>query len=886
MKASQVIHGRTGLPSPKSNDHPPHFSYSSEKDKNGFVPRLLLKIFLSRIRPLPDQVERIRNAAKEGAVVYAQRSRSRLESYLCQYQSRIFGLPVPAFSFDNDLSRFQSAGKFLRQTVKNFLGRKPDRHAYPYDRDVVKDLLRSGQSIILYLEDMDAFARRFFQAAQDPFRILLEIQQFQERPIFVVPQMVIWELTQEKRLPGETSSKLEQAKVPSKLRTLWNFLGFFRKGAHISQSEPVNLKRFMEETSEEDPQIQAQGLKQTLRDKLRQERRIIKGPIARPRQDLMERVLFDERVQKTIERRMKNKGKNPESVRKEAYRIIKEIAADLDLNVVNFWDIIMTWALKKLYNGVEVDFEGLEKVKQAARHANLVMIPCHKSHMDYLILAYVFYHNHLFPPLIAAGLNLAFWPMGYLFRKSGAFFIRRNFRGSILYPAIFTRYVRVLLEDGYPLEYFIEGGRSRSGKLVLPKLGLLSILIDGCKAGECKDIAFVPIAITYERVMEEGSYIKEIEGGEKTKENFWGLLRSRSVIRKRYGKIYINFNDPISLNAYLSRTLENPESAIRYTRHNVPDYLAYEIAHGINQVMTVAPTALCSASILSLTSKGFTAKEIRHLIYLFYEVLKEEKARFPASLGDKVKLSKTLGETLEYFQKEKLIRPMKEAPDDDAEDGDDLLYEVRDRSRRSMDYYKNSILHYFLPYAMVSVSVLSAEGMTVPLEHILKDTELLRNLFRQEFVFLPDEDTASKIKRALMHLVRLGLLREIPGGVTVLPGRRQDLLCFARLIQNYFESYFIVGSSVRYIGKRRLSRIGFLLRVRFMGHRFHQTGRIQLPESISNVNFNNAIQFLVDQKIIIRQVDKSIREGTYFSLTKERRKIFWKEIKRFLRVYR
>ena len=155
----------------------------------------------------------------------------------------------------------------------------------------MKDLVRSGKSIILYLQDMDAFARRFFHATQDPFRTLLEIQQFQERPIFVVPQMVIWELNR-KTSTGATSSKLEQAKVPSKLHTLWNFIGIFRKGAHISQSEPVNLKRYMEETSEEDLQVMAQDLKQSLRDKLREERRIIKGPIARPRQDLMERVLF------------------------------------------------------------------------------------------------------------------------------------------------------------------------------------------------------------------------------------------------------------------------------------------------------------------------------------------------------------------------------------------------------------------------------------------------------------------------------------------------------------------------------------------------------------------------------------------------------------------
>ncbi len=156
-------------------------------------------------------------------------------------------------------------------------------------------------------------------------------------------------------------------------------------------------------------------------------------------------------------------------------------------------------------------------------------------------------------PLVAAGSNLSFWPMGPLFRSGGAFFIRRTFSGAILYSKVFAEYIHKLLEEGFNIEQFIEGGRSRTGKLLMPKLGLLSILLNAYKNGACEEMIIVPIYIGYDRVLEETSYLQELEGGQKEPETLRGVIKARKFLKKRYGKIYIEFNEPILVNELVEK---------------------------------------------------------------------------------------------------------------------------------------------------------------------------------------------------------------------------------------------------------------------------------------------------------------------------------------------
>jgi glycerol-3-phosphate O-acyltransferase len=857
---------------------------STIEGRYGSLLKLFFKLFFSRISMVPEQAQRIRDLASKGRVVYVLKSRSDLESILYHYQSVRYGLPVPVFACDSNMTMFHSLGLVLR-----ILGGKIRRIGQgrmcqdPYLNGYIRELLRTGKPLIVYLQDMEAFARRFLRSGRDPVVHILEVQRDESQPIFMVPLMVIWDREQERNELRLDEVILGQRSNPSAVRVFFNFFRFYRKDSYISMAEPLNVRAFTDTHPKEDLQALSIELREELLERLRAEKRIVTGPMARSRQEIMERVLFDERVQQAINRRLKRKGKSPKMVRKEAYRIVREIAADIDPLFLRVWDWAMKWFLRALYEGLEVDRGGLERLREAARTSNLVLVPCHKSHMDYLVLAYVFYHNYLFPPLIAAGLNLAFWPMGFIFRKSGAFFIRRTFRGSVLYPAIFTRYIRLLLEEGYPLEFFIEGGRSRSGKMVLPKLGFLSMLIDGYKAGSCEDISFVPTAITYERVWEEAAYLREVEGGEKRRETFWGMLRSRHVFRKRYGKIHINFNEPVSLKRFLERTTKNPSSYMQYTRQNIPFYLARELAQKINQVLVVVPTTIVASALLSSPLRAFSYGEVLRTVQLFYGVLEDEEARFSSSLADQDQLPSVLRETLDFFLKERLIYPVRieqEESDDEAQ-----LYEIHDKSRRRLDYYKNSILHYLLPQVFVSLSLLAKGAVAVPFDQIMEDSSFLRELFQQEFVFLPEEDLEDRIRLILDGMVQKNLLRKTAGGFSISASRRQDHLRLSRMIQSYFESYYVVGSSLKYIAERRLSQMRFLWRVRLTAHRFYHTGRIQLPESISQINFNNAIQYLVDQKIILRQVDKTFREGTYYRLIRERRKVHWRRVKMFLRVY-
>jgi glycerol-3-phosphate O-acyltransferase len=199
------------------------------------------------------------------------------------------------------------------------------------------------------------------------------------------------------------------------------------------------------------------------------------------RQQFKEIVLMDKRVSEKIQSMSSGNKKKLRQMRKKAGEYFDEIAADYNITYIQFFHMALNWFWKKIFEGIHVDKVALAKVREWARKGTLVYVPSHKSHIDYLILNYVLFTHHMHIPRVAAGRNLAFWPMGHIFRKSGAFFIRRSFSGATLYLEVFNRYIKALLEEEHPIEFFIEGGRSRNGKLVLPKTGFLSILLQAHK---------------------------------------------------------------------------------------------------------------------------------------------------------------------------------------------------------------------------------------------------------------------------------------------------------------------------------------------------------------------------------------------------------------------
>lgn len=265
------------------------------------------------------------------------------------------------------------------------------------------------------------------------------------------------------------------------------------------------------------------------------------GPQLPDRQAMFNKLLDSEVLKKAIADEADNKKMPLEKARAEAAKMLDEIAADVKHDSLRMADRLLSWLWNKLYQGINV--ENSECVRKLALEGHeIVYVPCHRSHMDYLLLSYLLYHQGLVPPHIAAGINLNFFPVGSLFRSWGAFFIRRTFKGNRLYSTIFREYLAELFYRGYSVEYFIEGGRSRTGRLLEPKTGMMSMTIQALQRGLARPISIVPVYIGYEHVLEVDTYAKELRGATKEKENAGLVLR---VIKKlkNLGQGYVNFGE-------------------------------------------------------------------------------------------------------------------------------------------------------------------------------------------------------------------------------------------------------------------------------------------------------------------------------------------------------
>jgi glycerol-3-phosphate O-acyltransferase len=220
--------------------------------------------------------------------------------------------------------------------------------------------------------------------------------------------------------------------------------------------------------------------------------------------------------------------------------------------------------VEPIYAGVLVHH--LDKFKEAAPGHEVIYVPSHRSHMDYLLLSYLLYDRGIVPPHIAAGINLNLPVVGTLLRKGGAFFMRRSFKGNPLYSAVFTEYVAQLVSGGYSIEYFIEGGRSRTGRLLQPKGGMISMTRAFLRQPR-KPVLFQPVYIGYEKLMEGSSYLDELSGRPKEKESIWALLWGiPKVLKQNYGQVVVNFGEPIPLNDVLEKAPDWDGKPVARTR--------------------------------------------------------------------------------------------------------------------------------------------------------------------------------------------------------------------------------------------------------------------------------------------------------------------------------
>ncbi|MCX7634182.1 MAG: 1-acyl-sn-glycerol-3-phosphate acyltransferase, partial [Syntrophales bacterium] len=605
-----------------------------------------------------------------------------------------------------------------------------------------------------------------------------------------------------------------------------------------------------------------------------EERVVLHGPLLKSRDEIIEMVLKDPLLVAKMEELAREGAKRDfPAVVKEARKYLKEIAADYRDGYIEFWYRVLTWLWNNIYDGVVVDSEGMVRIRNIAKKMPFVIIPCHRSHIDYLLLSYVFYQNHIQLPFIAAGINMSFGPFGHIFRKSGAFFMRRSFRGNPLYAEVFAKYLKVLLKEGLPIEFFIEGGRSRTGKMVMPKYGLLSMIISAYQEKVTDDVALVPVYIGYDRIIEEKSYLEELGGGQKTQEKTTDVIKSSKILRKRYGRVYVNIGEAIFLKSYLASQEKPVEEMTVEERQRLYRKIGYEVVLSINRVSVVTPFALVAAGLLSYDRRGIGHGELMDVIEEFYEYLLQRRVSLAATFAHR---EKAVHEALSLFCEGGIISPIVYG---EEQDGDlaETIYSLEEEKRLNLEYYKNNILHYFLPLCFVSTSMVSHREDVIALANIMEDYRFFKRLFWREFIFDDRRDDGEEVHDALAYLHGRGmvsLLHDTADAHLEVRGKgRKNLPHFAGLIANYFESYWVVFRGTAYLRKGPRSERDWLKYLHKLGAVMLKKGEIRRAEALSQANYLNAITFLEDQGVLFTSMaadKKDRRDAKLYHLRDDR----------------
>ncbi len=798
--------------------------------KPGFFLGWFLYRLFKRVRFDENMTEALKKMHRKGTVVYAIKYRGHLDYLLYHYRFRMSRLPYPKIAFDLNMSAVLPLSHLVR-VVKFYLACffKRGRLPSPFKTGFFEEAIQEGTSALLCLVDPKGFLKHFIHAEKDHLYFLLETQRNMDRPIYVVPQLILYKKTPEK----EHSSLLD---IFFGFRDKAGFIRktalFFRhnRRAFIAFGKPVNLKDYLDDQPESRPLEEiTPELRQILIEGIDVQKRIILGPIMKSRQQLKERVLKDQKVSKTIQDMGAGDAKRVKQLRKKAGGYFDEIAADYSITYIELFNVGLAWLWKKIFQGIEVDKKGLAQVREWARRGPLIYIPSHKSHIDYLVLNYVLYTHHMHIPRIAAGKNLTFWPVGHFFRKVGAFFIRRTFKGARLYTEVFERYVKALLEEGHPLEFFIEGGRSRSGKLILPKMGFISILLKAQKEGYCSDLIFVPASISYDRILEEKSYLKELGGGTKEHETFRQLLKTRHFLKRKYGKIYIRFDQPISLKQYLARDTHGGEEIHRR--------LALHVMQAINRISLVTPLAIVATAILSRHRRGFYLREVTESTATLLKFLERHQIPIATSLEN---IEKAVVETLALLTSLKVVKFMEDV------EGEETFYYVDEEKKPELEYYKNSIIHCFICHSFVAVSLLTGREEVKSGTDILNDYSFLKEIFKNEFIYEDGKGVQDEIDMITDYFLEVAFITksDANGGYRLTRSGFDELPPWAALAKTFVESYWIATRS--FIQKKnRGAKSGDLLKnMSYLGLRFHKQGLIDHLESVSQVTFRNAIRYI------------------------------------------
>ena len=809
----------------------------------------------------------VRRAESRGTVVYVLRSLSPVDFFALDYLTKQHKLPQVHFANDLGLWLLEPMGRGWL----NALARDEAT-----DAEDLRLAVSSGASAALFLKRppslLEGGGARGRIEGDKFLRTLLEVQRKEPRPILLVPQVFVWSKHGDEAQHNAIDAVLGPREWPGKIRAVAQFLGNYRS-VTLRAGEPLDVKAFIESERAKngagaDDGALVRRMTYVLLRRLERERRAVVGPTRKPADRLREEVLRSPRLQKIITDMAGEGASERRVLTLKAHAMLREMEAQPDANVLSVLDQVFDQTVGRMYTELEVDKEGIERLRKVAKEGTIVLLPSHKSHIDYIVLTYVLYHHHLQTPLIAAGDNLNFAPMGPILRRAGAFFIRRSFKGDRLYQAVVDAYMRKLLRDGWPLEFFLEGGRSRTGKLLPPKLGLLNIIVDAALGLSETKTFFVPISIGYERLVEEEAFVSEVSGGEKSKEDVRGLLGTTKLLGQRYGRLSVQFGD--------IQTIDTSEKLTPARRRALVTRLAYRVMNEINRVTAVTPGSLVAAALLTHGKRGASYDDLITACERLANVLHGFGARFSPSLSHpqvtedgrfRIRLE-AVREACDLFLRAGHVEAR--LPGDAGKKTGKLkgalpgaIFIVPDEARLSLDLAKNILVHFFVTRGLVATALASGGKKAIPVDALRERVQTLSRLFKYEFTFRADTTFDVIFDETLRAMATAGELSV--DGPMVVRIESDNMKLYVEMLRNFVEGYRVAARALSLLVRGPLAPKEIVKKSITIGERMFLAGDIERREAVSGPLIENALAAFVDLEYVNRSDGKLELPESYAS---------------------
>ena len=565
------------------------------------------------------------------------------------------------------------------------------------------------------------------------------------KELLLVPVGIYWGRAPKKEHSWLTLLFSEHWDVAGRTRKFFTTI-FQGRNTLLRFSHPLPLSSIVQDGLE--PAVAFRKVSRILRVHFRQRRIATVGPDLSHRRTLVNDVLNDPNVRATIDAEAGDNVAKREREKRKARGYAREIAAHISYPTIRVVERFLTWVWHRIYDGIELNH--IDTLHEVARDCEIVYVPCHRSHFDYLLLSYIVYNQGLSLPHVAAGVNLNIPIVGGILRRGGAFYLRRSFKGNRLYATVFNAYLRQILMRGHAIEYFVEGTRSRTGRLLAPKAGMLAMTVNSYIHNSRLPVVFVPVYFGYEKLIEGDSFISELGGAQKQKESLGGLVRSIKSLREYFGKVYVNIGQPIRLDDMLYAVRPDWRSVTARDEERpawigeVIEDLGTRIMGEINAAAAVTPISLLAYCLLATPKQSMGELELKAQLNLCVRLLN----RFRYS--ELVTVSAlSADEIIDHGEKLKVINRTAHPLGD--------VISMTEHNAVLMTYFRNNIQHLFAIPA--SIACCFIQGRQLPLSELQRLVDLIYPFMKIELQLKWEESEVVEVTgSAIDALVEEGIL--------------------------------------------------------------------------------------------------------------------------------